>query len=200
MAGKLRAFARELQLLPQRMMSEDEFRKIHARIAREENAKIQDEYSPSQTTRFVDGRHGADEDSVKFGGVIVYKYSYVHRVALAAIAELWTAAAKFRDSGKYGAGFFFIADDKRVTTIPENAVEIYISNDVDYARKLHVRHYGFNAPPGIWEVVRQRLIARFGNTVRIDIRFLPLSGAYVLKTGKRRGQPITYPSLYIRPF
>lgn len=215
MAADLRAFARSIQLLPKTMMGEADFKRLHADIWRAEHRKIVEAENPSSHRVFVDGREGAAPETVKLGGVIVSRYSYLAEVAAFALETLREISPV--DSGDYKASHFLLHDGGEVPELPEAALEFFVTNDVPYARKLHVRHYGFTAPPGVYERAREMVAQRFGNSVDCQVRFIDLAGAYRLRhnafkkhpvTGRpygspRRdalaGAPITYPALWIRP-
>jgi hypothetical protein len=81
-------------------------------------------------------------------------------------------------------------------------VEIVITNDQPYARKIQVGAMKMSVPPGIYEDARQFVQRNFGQMVAVQLRFVQLAGGYVLKrSGGRKdraaGQPIAYPALVI---
>jgi hypothetical protein len=96
--------------------------------------------------------------------------------------------------------------------IPDDAEELILVNFQPYARKIHVRGARLrNVPPGIVERVRQIVQRRFGISFVINLEFIELHGAYVLKrdyvqrrrSGRlrlhtRRGEELTYPALVVR--
>lgn len=87
--------------------------------------------------RYVDGRKGASEDSVKVPGEIVYLFAHWRDVIEAAIAELVKRSP--RKSGRYRASYIVVADGRLVTdyeAIPAEA-EVIIVNWQPYTRLLN---------------------------------------------------------------
>jgi hypothetical protein len=86
--------------------------------------------------------------------------------------------------------------------IPPDA-ELILTNDQPYSRKIEIGRMVMRVPPGIVEDTRQAVMRRFGNVIQAQKRFIPLAGAYTLKTssGRRKdrqaGRELSYPALVV---
>ena len=152
--------------------------------------------APSTYERVVNGRVGAPEDSVVPPGPIVYRFNWLGPVAVYAL-EFLRARSPVR-AGRYRESHFVMANGRKTApeSIPPGA-ELIVTNDRPYARKIQVGAMKMSVPPGIYEDARQAVQRRFGRIVRVDLRFVSLAGAYRLRRGRKRGQPITYPALVV---
>jgi hypothetical protein len=157
----------------------------------------------------VDGRPAASEDVVRPFGVISYRFIRIRPACLFALAEAQRMSPVGHDpgAGKFKASWFFLVDDQETAgeAIPNNARQVYLTNDQPYARKINVGSKGFEryAPPGICERVAALVRQRYGATVDAKIEFLTLGGGYRLKRPIRRGRQVqhdlTYPAVKITP-
>jgi hypothetical protein len=168
------------------------FQRLHARIARQELARVLGGFGADRptVTRFVDGREGAPEDSVKLYGVIRYEFARTARIATEALQMARDLSPA--KSGLYKRSWFLMVDGREVRgKVPLTAREVTLTNDVPYHRKLEmtvgreaVIKKGiktFRRMPGIVERVRQQLVRKYGDTFLAEIRFIDLADAYVLK-------------------
>ena len=146
--------------------------------------------------RFVNGRLGAAEETVVAPGPIVYRFHWLDRIALYALDFLRGRSPK--RSGRYGDHHFVMANGRqtRPEAIPPGA-ELIVTNDTPYARKVQVGAMRMSVPPGIYEDARLAVQRRFGQLVRVELKFIALGRGYRLRRGRKRGQPITYPALVI---
>lgn len=163
----------------------------------------------------VDGHAAASEEEVKPFGVIIYRFRRMRDVAMFALAEA-VRLSPVR-SGRYRDAWFAISNGAEIdlSALAQNTRDLWITNDVPYARKIHMRGARLlNVPPGIVERLRQTVLRKYGAIVEANIEFIHLEGAHVLSTNgqpskffpykrkvyKRRevhGQAITYPALHI---
>lgn len=187
------------------------FQQLHARVAKRALAQhLAQAADKPEVVRYVDGRQGDPEESVKLYGVIRYEF-----IRLAAIARAGLDLARQlspMESGKYRESWFLMVDGVQVDRVPPGAREIVLTNDQPYHRKLEMtvnsegqaasahaaaeqsmgayvakRYAKFNRPPGIVEKVRQQLGRKFGDSFDAQITFIELEGGYVLK-GKGRSR------------
>lgn len=196
------AFERELRLATADLAPAAIARHL-AQFARRELAKAQSAgEAPDRYVRTVNGRRGASEESVIPPGPIVYEFNWLPEIAVYALAF-----ARERSpvrSGRFKRSWFLMAGGREVgdpESIPEGA-EVILTNDQPYSRKIEVGAMRMRVPPGIVEDTRQAVMRRFGNIVTAQKRFIPLSGAYVLRRGGQRkdraeGKAISYPALVI---
>lgn len=158
--------------------------------------------APKTFVRYVNGREGASEESVILPGPILYNFSWLPEVAEYALA--FARARSPVKSGRFRDSWFAMVNGAAVsdlTSIPPDA-ELIITNDQPYSRKIETGHMHMSVPPGIVEDTRQALMARFGNLITVQRKFISLGGAYVLKTpGRRRksqvGRDLSYPAVVI---
>lgn len=205
MAG-IEFFERELKLATADLEPE-KINALLAQFARQELAKeISSGRASPQYEKFVNGRQGAAEESVKAPGPIVYVFTNWPLVIEAAIEELKRRAP--RKSGRYANSFVVVANQRPVTdfaSIPASA-ECIIFNRQPYTRKLET------VQAGAGQRMFDTLLAmrrRFKDAFKFEQKFLDIRGGvapgvpYILKTTRSRrrdrqaGQPISYPALVI---
>lgn len=176
-------------LLPQR-----ERAGIIARAARAERDDLiqAGRASPSYRT-LVDGRDGAAEESIKPGGVIIYRFNTLGQAAIFGLA--YAAARSPVLSGAYRRAWVVMVNGKPwsgdLNDIPPFA-EVVIVNSAPYHRKITTggqRTIG----RGVVEATRQEVMRRYPNLIA-SVAFLDLSGViggfktpYILK-GVARSQ------------
>lgn len=180
----------------------------HARRIRDE---LISKGEASETYRtIVDGRVGLPEESVKPGGVIVYRFSLLGQAATFALAYA-RERSPIGPTGRYRSSWVAMVNNlpwtARFSDIPPNA-ELVIVNSAPYHRKIHVgaiRTVGYNLVDDLRRAVR----TRFTN-LDANVAFVELSGViegfetpYRLKldwgrAGRRVGDRITYPALVIK--
>lgn len=164
----------------------------------------------------TDGRPATNEESVKPFGVITYRFRRMREIAEFCLAEAIRLSPE--KSGKYKRSWFVMVDGRasEASSVPPDAMQVHITNDQPYSRKINVGAKGFEkyAPPGIVEKVRQLAIKKFGSIATIEVDHLKLEGGYrlrkqgvrVRKSGARyaradmkAGTSLTYPAVSIRP-
>jgi hypothetical protein len=147
--------------------------------------------------RFVNGREGAPEESVQVPGVILYAFNWWEDVISAAFAELEKRSP--RKTGRYARSFIAISNGGIITDysgLPGNA-EVIVTNAQPYIRRIEARERVFAA-------ARLALGRRFGNSYRVEIRFLTiaagvhpsipyiLKGAYAARRNARIANPAKF--------
>ncbi len=189
-------------------------RQTHIKIAREGLEKIISKNPGLPFRILVDGRAAYSEEQVKPFGVI--KYVFIRLPQIARFAFITAQDLSPVESGRYKKSWLLIVDGApffSFLNIPNNAKQIILTNFQPYARKIHLRGARLRGvPPGIVERVRQITSRKYSSQVNINLSFIELRGAYVLKNDyvqKRRsgrlrlhtkaGREITYPSLIITP-
>lgn len=190
------AFEQTVRLLRAKA-SPEAFRAYHAKVAKRELARYLAEAGDKpEIIRYVDGREGAAEESVRFGGVIRYEFVRLARIARDAL-ELARDLSPVR-SGRYREAWFLMLDGQEVdaNAVRADAREITLTNDQPYHRKLEMTvnqgargpvKVSVRKPPGICEAVRQRLFRKYGQAFSAQITFIELQGGYTLKGYTRTG-------------
>lgn len=135
---------------------------------------------------YVNGREGVPEESVTLPGPILYQFNWLRPIAQAGLE--WLRRESPRQSGDYMRGHFamYNGDEVEIANLPADATEVVLTNDLPYSRKLHVGGMRTSAPPKIFEECRQAILARFGQVVEAQVKFLFLTGT------SRRGEPLPY--------
>jgi len=156
--------------------------------------------------QYVNGHKWRPLDQVVAPGPIVFEFNYLRQIALYGLAFL--EARSPHGSGDYARHHFVMHDQARINpqSIPPDAEQIVLTNDSDYARKVHVINAmpKMKVPPLIFEDLRQAILARFGQVVEAQIHFLTLPWGYVLRReaksnrkDRQKGMAITYPAVVI---
>lgn len=200
----LEFFDREIKLATQGL-EPDQINAALAKFARRELARAISEGASPQYDRFVNGREGAPEESVRAPGPITYVFTNWPLVINAAIEELKKRTP--RKSGRYQGSFIVIVGGQIVTDYAsiKAGAEAIIVNFQPYTRKLDAgRAAGRRHFLGAYQALRRR----FGDVFSVKNVYLNIQGGvhpmipYVLKHGGRRkdrqaGMPITYPAIVI---
>lgn len=184
-----------------------------ARLAAAARAGVADLISTGRASpnyrRFVDGREGAQEETVNGrDGVILYEFSYIAETVAFALAFLRGRSPRSGSAKKdprypnaYRDCFVVAVDGRPIPaaslnprSIPLNA-EIMIYNSQPYSRRVDVQFDGkkslkFNVPPGLFDDAARAVRARFGNTATAKRLYsVTFPGGYVRKTGQRTDSP-----------
>ncbi|WP_245514662.1 hypothetical protein [Mesorhizobium sp. M2D.F.Ca.ET.232.01.1.1] len=192
-------FERDLRLATAGMRPEEISKRLAA-FARSQLAEVIASGEGSKNyDRFVNGRAGAAEETVQVPGVIFYDFNWWAEFIEAAKVELDHQAP--RKTGRYARAFIVISGNALVTdynAIPSGA-EVIITNFEPYVRRVEAREKVFAA-------ARLALSRRFGNSFRVEIRFLNiaagvhpsipyvLKGAYAARRNARRANPVNFRS------
>ncbi|WP_245513800.1 MULTISPECIES: hypothetical protein [unclassified Mesorhizobium] len=200
-----------------------EIDKMLAAFARSELAEvIASGEGTKNYDRFVNGRRGAAEETVRAPGPILYVFNWWDDVINAAFEELEKRSP--RKTGRYAGSFIVISNGQLVTDYSglRGDTEVIITNFQPYVRKIEARD------KKVFAGAKLALARRFGNSYRVEIRFLSIAAGvhpsipYILKGEYARlrnarianparfpgqsfprrkdqepGQPITYPALII---
>jgi hypothetical protein len=212
MAG-FQAFERRLTLASRSLVDPKYLPQALARFARQTRDDLiaRGEASPRYAT-IVNGIEGRSEDQVRLPGPIVYRFEYLQEVVLVGLRLLRAGAPVL--SGRYRDSFFVMANGSPVdetADLPLGA-EVVLTNDQPYSRKIQVGAQQTSVPSHLFDRVQKALRRTFGDLVRVELRFIPLQGGYVLRRrGLRRladgrksrrpdvraGDDLTYPALVI---
>ncbi len=220
--AKFETFDRDIKIATAGL-SEEAISAALAKFARSELTRvIQNGQGTAAYSRFVNGREGAAEESVKAPGPIVYVFSWWESIIRDALAAL--VAVSPSKSGRFVKSFIVIANGRLVTDFSEidGAAEVIITNAQPYVRKIQVGAMKMSVPPRIFEQARKALFAKYTQQlISCQVTFLNIEGGvhplipYILKgnqrgvavsksgraRGRRKdteaGQPLTYPALVL---
>lgn len=167
---RIKAFDRDVGLLVDQMLSAEARRARLAEIAREELAAAQRRnvaalgVAPKYDV-IVDGRRGADVETVKADGTIVFEFQLIE-TALVRIAEMLAGKAPVR-TGRFRDTIYLFADGAETdVNNPAPADEYAFVSAQPYARKIE-RGLSSKAPDGVFQVVAELAARRYGNLARI---------------------------------
>lgn len=226
MASNARAFERQIQLAVNHLKP-PEFQKVVARQAREILAEhMAGMPTDTQVRTIVDGRVGAREESVRYGGVIRYEFGAIARVVQECLDWLRSEASKVGQ--KYASAFFVgilkqesaVSRGRRVESfsmegrkIPASRFgaasraltgneQFIIGNERPENRKIDVQLMGFETIRfAIDDMIYDRCALAFkGRFPGFDIRrvyTLQFTGQWILVHGPRAGRPVHSPGLVI---
>lgn len=199
--ARLDIFERELQVATVGRLTGEEHRKLFVEIAEDGRDKeitrqrSRRGVTPAVETT-VDGIRGAQPKAVKLGGRIRFDFLYWAEIAEFALQTLRDFSPV--ESGAYRNAHFVMAGGAQVdpSAIPAETAELIVTNDEPYARKIQIGAMKMSVPPRIYDRARSAINAKYGKLFKIDVTFVNLVGAYVLK--KKRGT-LRYPALSIKP-
>lgn len=211
--AKFRDFGREIQVATAGL-SEATIRGMLANFARQELAGVISRGEGSAMyDRYVNGRKGLDEDDVIVPGPILYDFIWWAPIIEFALKTLHDRSPVL--SGDYRNAWHVRVNNQVVTAydkLPRDA-EIYITNDVPYARKIEVGHMRMSVPPGVVEQAKRIVSRKYGRLIHVSQTWMRLPNPYILKghftrgikPGARRGlardtragAEMTYPALYM---
>ena len=220
--AKFETFDRDIKIATAGL-SEEAIAAALAKFARSELSRvIQSGQGTSAYSRFVNGREGASEESVKAPGPIVYVFSWWQSIITDALAAL--VAVSPTKTGRFVKSFIVIVNGRMVTDFSDIQAgsEVIITNAQPYVRKIQVGAMKMSVPPRIFEQARKALIAKYTQQlISCQVTFLNIEGGvhplipYILKghqrsvgvskSGRARsrrkdteaGQPLTYPALVL---
>lgn len=185
--ARISTFARDIQLATEAIAPENVAKELAA-LARSELSKaIQEGEASDRYDRYVNGNHGASEDSVVPPGPILYVFHYWTEIIEFSLQSLIERSPE--KSGDYKHSWFVMTPGGRVSSFDDIPIAstVIITNDRPYSRKIDVGHMQMSVPPGIVEDIRKQVMSRFGNIVTAKRILMPLPNGYILKGVFRRG-------------
>ncbi len=195
---------------------QDDILSAFAERAIMERNRVVKRYKPTRVVKWVGGREGADERSVKLGENIRYHFDYLKSIVIEAHKRLRdnspihvgpTVTGTMPDQYRYKDSHVIIADGTPyydATTLPDDITEVTITNVMPYARKVELRGWGkkgsirFHAPYHTYEITASEL-KRYSNIVNIKFTYIDMPGfaAGRQATKRQRAASIRYPALII---
>ena len=159
-----------------------------ARFARSElaDAITNGEASPVYD-KFVNGREGAEEETVVPPGPILYVFSYWQPIIEFALQYLRKRSpvktGRYQSSHQVMIGSQFIAPDTQIGADEE----VTIVDTQPYSRKIEVGHMVMSVPDGVYEDAAKDVRRQYGIAVNVGVRQIFLPNGYILKGVFRRG-------------
>lgn len=212
--SRFETFAKDLQLATADLAPE----KINGELAKFARRSLAEEISAGNAstiyTKFVNGREGAEEETVQVPGAIVYEFSYWGPIISFALAALEKRSPK--KTGAYIKSHVVMIGSQVISPTAEIAAgeEVAIVATVPYSRKIEVGGMRMSVPDGVFQDVRRLVQSQFGRAVEVRFKMITIPGGYVLKGRFRRGYKpfarrkirpdtaagaiMTYPSLQMR--
>lgn len=175
-----------------------ETQKLIVKTAKTEHAKVyHGSPRPASFERFVDGRKGAVEETVKATGVILYTYSYLDLVAQFAMETLYRLSPVL--SGTYRLSHTLFLNNLAVANLKgfKSGDEVTISNPVPYARKIEVGRMTMSVPGHVYERTARIVRSRYGNIANIGFTYRGFVGGAVLVGRAGNKAALRYPVIII---
>jgi hypothetical protein len=185
--ARISTFARDLKFATAGIEPEMIAPKLAA-FARQKLAEvIQSGEASERYDKFINGREGAEEETVVFPGPIFYRFKYWREIIEFTLQSL--AERSPDKSGRYKRSWFVMTPGGRAKNFDDISINatVIFCNDQPYSRKIDVGHMRMSVPPGVVEDVRRMVMSKFGNMVTAKRTMIPLPGGYVLKGRFRRG-------------
>ncbi len=141
----------------------------------------------SRYDKYVNGRFGADENTVVAPGPIFYEFHWWNEIIEYAIEVLQKRSPV--KSGRFKNSWFPMVNGIVQTNIADIPIEatVLIVNNQPYARKIEVGFMEMSVPHLVVEDAMSTFKQRFGNVVQARKTFVMLPGGYVLKGVFRKG-------------
>lgn len=191
---------------------------LNAELARYARASLKEVIDNGEASssydKYVNGRFGAEEETVKAPGPIVYYFIYWQPIIEFALEFLRKRSpvktGRYQDSHVVMIGSQVITD---YSSIASDEI-VTIVNTQPYSRKIEVGHMQMSAERGVYKDAQKAIMGRFGGAAgaigsRVTSVLLP--GGYILKGRFRRGfrkyartglkadtqagQPMRYPAI-----
>lgn len=193
MGSNIDAIRRQITLLKSDVLSPQAFVKMHAATARSELAKLEAEQGKYPTQTFVDGRSGASEDSVRYGGVIEYRIHVIQDAVDWIYAE-WVKRSPVGppEGGHYRDDIMLFVDGYRRDAANGGVVDVADAKEVvlislrPYSRKI-ARGLSVQAPEGWLEVLAREARRQFQDVAKVEYEYR----SYGAPRGRRATEGMT---------
>lgn len=186
--ARFKTFARDLQLATADL-TPDAINRELAKFARQSLREVIDGGEASSVyTKYVNGREGAEEETVDArSGGILYEFSYWQPILSFTLTELKKRSP--RRSGAYVASHVVMVGSQVMRPEAEIVVgeEVSVVATVPYARKIETGHQRVSTGEAVFQDVRRKVQAQFGRAVEVQFRMVMVPNGYVLKGHFRRG-------------
>lgn len=186
--ARFETFARDLQLATAGLAPEAISRDL-ARFAR---SCLTDAIAAGEAstiyTKYINGREGADEETVVPPGPIVYDFSYWQPILAFTLAELEKRSP--RQSGSYIGSHVVMVGSQVMRPDAEIAAgeEVSVVATVPYARKIESGFQKVSTGEAVFQDVRRKVQSQFGRAVDVKFRMVYIPNGYILKGRFRRGR------------
>lgn len=185
--ARFETFARDLQLATADLAPETISREL-ARFARSSLADVIAAGEASTIyTKYVNGREGAEEETVVPPGPIVYDFSYWQPILAFTLAELEKRSP--RKTGAYIASHVVMVGSQAIRPDAQIAAgeEVSVVATVPYARKIESGFQRVSTGDAVFQDVRRKVQSQFGRAVDVKFRMVYIPNGYILKGHFRRG-------------
>lgn len=173
------------------------------RVAKREHARIMStDPKPARFTRWVDGRQGAAEETVKPTGVIRYRYHRLEEIVQVAMETLFDLSPV--ESGEYRMAHTIFVDGvaSRNLSAWDGQSPVVILNPLPYSRKIEIGKMKMRVPgtDHVYEQAEIVLRNRFNNQASVVFTFRGyVAGGIAGAKGGGNKAGNRYPALVITP-
>jgi hypothetical protein len=154
-------------------------------------------------TRIVNQQRDADEQSTIMPNPIIYEFDYLRDVALYALKYL---EARYpitgpSEQGHYKDSHFAMQGGRLVEpSMIKPGIEVVITNDQPYSRKIQLGSKGFQVGSGIYSQAAQVTRRTWGQLVQVEMTYITLSGGQKIHNFDRTKKiDLRYPALLLNP-
>lgn len=176
-------------------------RDLAQRIARGE--------APPVYRRFVDGREGAAEETVRAGGAILYRFQALGQAALFGLD--YARAASLPSSVKFKAGFFFSVRGRMIRPesfdpqkVDADVKELFLLNNLPFQRQVSdgwagTRQVDYHpAEKEFWTQTMRAIRRRYPQLDADYVARMLFPGQWRYKRpGRNQGKPVDSPAIRI---
>lgn len=185
--ARIQSFARDLKLATESISPENIAAEL-AKFARDSLAEgIREGWASPRYEKYVNGRFGAEEETVTPPGPIVYDFHWWNEIIEFSMTSL--AARSPVKTGRYRESFAVMINGAYTTdlnAIPIDA-EVIVVNKQPYARKIEVGFMTVSVPPAVVEDTMTKVRQRFGNMIEVRKTMVTIPNPYILKGAFRKG-------------
>ncbi|HEV7337022.1 MAG TPA: hypothetical protein VGO06_13705 [Bosea sp. (in: a-proteobacteria)] len=186
--ARFETFARDLQMAT----ADLDPAVINRELAKYARASLRDAIAGGEAssvyTKYVNGREGAEEETVEVPGPIVYDFSYWQPILAFALAELEKRSP--RKTGDYIASHVVMVGSQVMRPDAEISAmeEVSVVATVPYARKIESGFQRVSTGEAVFQDVRRKVQSQFGRAVDVRFRMVYIPNGYILKGRFRRGR------------
>lgn len=188
MIVRAQAIATQIQIASQATVEATQ--RLLAQTAKREHGKVmRDDPKPSAFRRWVDGREGANEETVKPFGIIHYEYARTDEVVRFAMETLFKLSPVL--SGAYRNAHTLFVSGAAVPDLKDwkmGSGPVHIANPLPYARKIELGRMKMRVPKSshVYQQAAGIVSRRYGNVAKVAFGFISVSGAALMR-GRRSG-------------
>lgn len=191
--ARLQSVSQQINIAKQ-ATTEATYKMLVARAKHEHAKVLATAPKPESFERYVDGRQGAVEESVKPFGVITYLYSRYDEIVEFALATLREGSPV--DSGAYRKSHTLYVGGAPTASLAgyDGRAEVFIASPLEYSRIIELGKMTMKVAgtDHVYEKAARKVASRFGNIASVKFSYRTLGAA-------SKDEDARVPALVIRP-